>query len=890
MRRPSLSYMWKHLLGVTLRAMSGGGARLQRPPKDPLRHLRAREKRHGTIDKGPNTVYVQVVAGGSRDMGAAVYVFSEYNRYLFNCGEGIQRLMQEHKLKVAHLDNIFLTRMNWANVGGLSGMLLTLKETRVPKCILSGPPQLQKYLEAIRVFSGSMKGMEIVVQSFLAPEYEDETMIVQQVPLIAKANCDQRIQPDSKSSIDEDDQEHIARPESPSDRNKQSPDKIVNFHFDVFGSIKPKLVYTKYLNTIEGVSTLLAYGIVHPKKGTFLVLKAKELGLPIGNAAIAPIITSVKNGENIVFEGKETLIKYVCWWCILLTCVSYEQILAEELCTPPEPSIAFIVLECPHEGFIDAVCENSTLLRYRQGNPEHSVALVVHITPDSVMKDNRYKQWLESFGENTQHLILNENCKSIHHFHSYRIQSQLNYIHPKIFPLLKNHHPSKEEEAEFSVPVTQGECLLKYQLRPKREWQKDALFNYNPAEYVAEALQLPDFQDSVQTCHESLSAKPASSETQDCYPEVVFLGTGSAVPMKIRNVSSTLVNISPTQSVLLDCGEGTFGQLCRHYGDEIDKILCNIAAGLLNILVQRHRALVSQGESHNPLLLVAPTILMTWLHQYHDNCQEILSHTKMIPAQFLKENADVFKPNAKVYIELLMEKCDFKEFQTCEVRHCKNAFGCSMVHKSGWKVVYSGDTMPCAALVDMGELCIDFNVTGYSLGHTMCLKMFLCCSSNVTNMVFTGKDASLLIHEATLEDGMEEEAIEKTHSTTSQAVEVGMRMNAKFIMLNHFSQRYAKIPLFDEDFTEKVGIAFDHMQVRIEDFDAIPKLIPPLKALFADEIGEMEERRERRELRHLKEAFKVSQTVTGNRSPAKMKLEHSEDSVGAPNKKLKTTN
>lgn len=81
MRRPYLSYMWKRLLGVTARAMSGGGARLQRPPKDPLRHLRTREKRHGAIDrKGPNTVYLQVVAGGSRDMGAAVYVFSEYNR------------------------------------------------------------------------------------------------------------------------------------------------------------------------------------------------------------------------------------------------------------------------------------------------------------------------------------------------------------------------------------------------------------------------------------------------------------------------------------------------------------------------------------------------------------------------------------------------------------------------------------------------------------------------------------------------------------------------------------------------------------------------------------------------------------------------------------------
>lgn len=40
-----------------------------------------------------------------------------------------------------------------------------------------------------------------------------------------------------------------------------------------------------------------------------------------------------------------------------------------------------------------------------------------------------------------------------------------------------------------------------------------------------------------------------------------------------------------------------------------------------------------------------------------------------------------------------------------------------------------------------------------------------------------------------------------------------MRMNAEFIMLNHFSQRYAKIPLFSPEFNEKVGIAFDHMKV-----------------------------------------------------------------------------
>lgn len=62
-----------------LRTMSQGSARRPRPPKDPLRHLRTREKR-GPGPGGPNTVYLQVVAAGGRDAGAALYVFSEYNR------------------------------------------------------------------------------------------------------------------------------------------------------------------------------------------------------------------------------------------------------------------------------------------------------------------------------------------------------------------------------------------------------------------------------------------------------------------------------------------------------------------------------------------------------------------------------------------------------------------------------------------------------------------------------------------------------------------------------------------------------------------------------------------------------------------------------------------
>lgn len=43
------------------------------------------------------------------------------------------------------------------------------------------------------------------------------------------------------------------------------------------------------------------------------------------------------------------------------------------------------------------------------------------------------------------------------------------------------------------------------------------------------------------------------------------VGTGSAVPSKYRNVSSILYQITPSCSVLLDCGEGTTNQLFRAF-------------------------------------------------------------------------------------------------------------------------------------------------------------------------------------------------------------------------------------------------------------------------------------------------------------------------------------
>jgi ribonuclease Z len=45
--------------------------------------------------------------------------------------------------------------------------------------------------------------------------------------------------------------------------------------------------------------------------------------------------------------------------------------------------------------------------------------------------------------------------------------------------------------------------------------------------------------------------------------EIILLGTGSSQPSKYRNVSSIYINLFSKGGLLLDCGEGSLGQLKR---------------------------------------------------------------------------------------------------------------------------------------------------------------------------------------------------------------------------------------------------------------------------------------------------------------------------------------
>lgn len=100
------------------------------------------------------------------------------------------------------------------------------------------------------------------------------------------------------------------------------------------------------------------------------------------------------------------------------------------------------------------------------------------------------------------------------------------------------------------------------------------------------------------------------------------------------------------------------------------------------------------------------------------------------------------------------EEVKITEFYPMRVIHCPQSHGISITNKNGWKLSYSGDCIPSKELVAAGQ------------------------------------NSTLLIHEATFSSDQQKQARGKMHSTVAEAVGVAKKMQAKRLLLTHFSQRF----------------------------------------------------------------------------------------------------
>ncbi|XP_017053839.1 ribonuclease Z, mitochondrial [Drosophila ficusphila] len=701
----------------------------------------------------PGTVNLQILGSGANGAPSAVYLFTDQARYLFNCGEGTQRLAHEHKTRLSRLEQIFLTQNTWASCGGLPGLTLTIQDAGVRDLGLHGPPHLGPMLQSMRRFV-VLKNLQVrPIDCSEGACFEDSILKVDSLPLISSE--------DQKKSV------------------------------------------VNYICQLK------------PRAGALNLVKCVERGLKPG-----PLLGQLKNGQDVTLPDG-TIVR------------------SADVTEASETALSFVFLDVPTEDYLPGLLAHAKRLKSLGEEKLTQVALVIHFTPHQIASRQDYKDFLvENFSPGTEHIHLSSPLNQFSGYAAaHRIQHQLNQLAPQVFPLLGeqiscpsqslslNLKKTKLEETDADAKKDEksseeGEqgvvAMTSFHLRPRKGLDRTLESKLTPEEYIKETHAVPGFTELLAKYKEDYSF-PVNSA--DSFPKIIFLGTGSCIPNKTRNVSSILIKTAVDAYVLLDCGEGTYGQIVRLYGiEQGQKILRQLQAiyvshlhadhhiGLIGLLRERRQLEPKAG----PLILLAPRQIEPWLEFYNREIETI-------------DDAYTLVANAELLANPLtgdkVEPLGITAISSCLVRHCPNSFGISLTlaakhEDEPVKITYSGDTMPCQDLVDLG------------------------------------RDSTVLIHEATMEDDLEEEARLKTHSTVSQAIQQGRNMDARHTILTHFSQRYAKCPRLpsDEDM-QRVAIAFDNMEVTLEDLQHYHKLYPALLAMYAEYTEELEQRAVKRELK-----------------------------------------
>ncbi|TKR68305.1 hypothetical protein L596_024302 [Steinernema carpocapsae] len=465
---------------------------------------------------------------------------------------------------------------------------------------------------------------------------------------------------------------------------------------------------------------------------------------------------------------------------------------------------------------------------------------VVHFTRDDVLNKPDYQTWLKSFGPQCRHVVANGSGKCLPHMESmYRNQILLNNIDEGFFPLLTptsfNDVHGQDCPDDAGKQVVVAKPMQRFAMRGEMNTVDPVLIDLRRNELLAKNFESPEISAAL----EKYKRESSEVSKDEPFPRISFLGTSSAVPSKYRNVSSYLMELSDKAAIMVDCGEGTYGQLRVLYGDRHAEILANLKAifvthahqdhmnGLYSLIIERHRIYQNLNRPYVPLIVVCNRNVkspMTMFSRCFYNVESLVSTvdvTHRLPSKNSNVDRDKSFFISNITDRLPVDLYDAKEWNlqsavSVHVHHTRMANGFIFTDNQGKKVVFSGDTMPCDLLAE------------------------------------TGRGADILVHEATFGDDHEDSARKKKHSTMLQAITVGEKMKAKHVLLSHFSARYPKVPWLPEYLDERgnVAVAMDNFVVPFGRLPATSKLIPAYRELFKEDLFEIEVKQNQRRFRN----------------------------------------
>ncbi|TMW68423.1 hypothetical protein Poli38472_005891 [Pythium oligandrum] len=798
-------------------------------------------------------------------------------RYLFNCGEGTQRLCGENGIKLNSLDAIYLTRLDIQSSSGIPGLIFALGGLGAARLRIHGPTGLYDRLIAMRSFVRrkypQIECSEVPINSEDGGQrthaadsdiglstwqpfdvQEDQHVRIVPIPLVSSeparcllCACEPLKQPEEAKPANTHQwasREHRRDDSDDSDRlwlcafyrSKGLSEKIP--HVDVilgryrgrFDELKAQLI-AKYGDASEAVANgsdsesssspsdedepfdesaplnrewLESFYAKHePARlgridqilrqfaGREEQLKAM-LVAKYGQASEEPPTKKQKmepSSEGVATPSSPAI-------DIPTSYIPHENSTADDQQTSEDRAAGSIcyqlqfrhapfpvvwIIDCRSESDIPALTQAFSI------NCEHRPVFVVHFTRAAVFQHPSYTEWLNRIVEwspKSQQVIFDGKAlrqvdsgafsfaflSSAKHFLRERPDTALSRWQA-LASLLgdKDNHSQRQRRiikrlGSGSLDLHVAQAKLRFQVLTTSGGND---FDYAMTGWIKREEATADAEEDDVPPLPVTEVPHGVATIGETSRTVHILGTGSAAPSKLRASTGIYLELATSSSstsipgILIDCGEGVYGQLWRQFETEED--VTSRLAGLQCIWISHHHAdhqcglvrildeyLRVTAKDQTKLVVIGPQTVLTYVMAWFPTSQ---SRIQLVTCADFNDRASALRSAFLAQVSSYLV-----DLYSLRVWHCHDAYGLVLRLADGKKIVYSGDTKPCDQLVR------------------------------------AGKDASLLIHEATFDDSMAEDAEKKKHSTVGQAIDVARRMRAERLVLTHFSQRYPSLP------------------------------------------------------------------------------------------------
>ncbi|KAL7079346.1 hypothetical protein ACQ4LE_001353 [Meloidogyne hapla] len=736
----------------------------------------------------PSNITLEILSNGCSHMTPSVFIRTPHRCYLFNCPEGMSRLSTLHRLRPNQIQDIFITKDKWENVVGTPGVILN-KYYAQDDIRLHSPPHV---IDIIKSFSpmldddfGSTKNfVKIKHCDVKRDNYEDSTLFINYLNI----------------------------------ENSKERRYLING-------------YNSPINTAFLIKLKPCLPPLDP-------LKLIEHKIPR-----SPLISKLKSGETITLQDGR-IIKPE-------DVIDFKRKLSES----PNLLIADI---CSFEN-LQSISKNYLLQDFMSDKRVQKMNYIIHFTQQKIFETKEYKDWIKQFGTECLHLILNVKGRFLPlsdaiYNSQYMLRSIFSDGFPEIYPFgqILEGEIILQDDNKYDIPIEidnknnnicnvfTPEFLRRFSLRGNLDKTEinPILLDFNWKRFLndrmkSEPIELQKRIDEFKQIY-TKTLNNFGNKPRDLFPTIVFLGTSSACSTKYRNVSSQLVQLSESSNILIDCGEGTYGQLLALFSPlNIDQFLTKLHAifithahldhilGIFNIVYKRIEAFEKQEIPYIPLVICHDISFLYLCNIYSEIFLDLFPHVILISlpplfnANSTKEG--IQKHNSSVDLMKHFPKNIFSQNEwnlseaiAFQVDHTKWSCGYTFrTLNEKRKIVFSGDTKPCE------------------------------------NILKFGKDADLLIHECTFEDGLEEDALYKRHSTMKQAFDTSVKIGAKNVFFTHFSARYHLTPPLPDYILNagNISMANDLMTVPFDLLHLFPKLLPIYQYLYKEELFEFEMRK-----------------------------------------------